>query len=55
MKLRTTRRQVGCAHEGVAMAAVILAIVALVTEALVTALERRLLRWRPSTVSEATI
>jgi len=40
---------------GVFAAMVILAIVALVTEALVTALERRLLRWRPSTVSEATI
>ncbi len=40
---------------GVFAAMVILAVVALVTEALVTALERRLLRWRPSTVSEATI
>ena len=40
---------------GVFAAMVILAVVALVTEALVTALERRLLRWRPSTVSEVTI
>jgi len=40
---------------GVFAAMVILAVVALLMEALVTALERRLLRWRPSTVSEATI
>jgi len=40
---------------GVFAAMVILAVVALVTEALVTALERRLLRWRPSSVSEVTI
>jgi len=40
---------------GVFAAMVILAVVALVTEALVTALERRLLRWRPSSVSEVTL
>lgn len=40
---------------GVFAAMVILAVVALITEALVTALERRLLRWRPSTVSDVTI
>src|SRR2546423_4311061 len=40
---------------GVFAAMVSLAIAALLMEALVTALERRLLRWRPSTVSEATI
>ena len=40
---------------GVFAAMVILAVVALLMEALVTALERRLLRWRPSTVSEVTI
>src|SRR5437588_63627 len=33
----------------------ILAVVALITEAVVTALERRLLRWRPATVSDVTI
>jgi NitT/TauT family transport system permease protein len=40
---------------GVFAAMVILAVVALITEALVTALERRLLRWRPTTVSDVTI
>src|SRR3989440_2556979 len=40
---------------GVFAAMAILAVVALVTEALVTALERRLLRWRPATVSDVTI
>src|SRR5438105_11730754 len=40
---------------GVFAAMVILAVVALVTETLVTALERRLLRWRPATVSDVTI
>lgn len=40
---------------GVFAAMAILAVVALVTEALVTALERRLLKWRPTTVSEVTI
>jgi NitT/TauT family transport system permease protein len=40
---------------GVFAAMVILAVVALLMEALVTALERRLLRWRPSAVSEVTI
>jgi sulfonate transport system permease protein len=40
---------------GVFAAMVILAVVALLMEALVTALERRLLRWRPSTVSDVTI
>jgi NitT/TauT family transport system permease protein len=40
---------------GVFAAMAILAVVALLSEALVTALERRLLRWRPSTVSDATI
>ena len=40
---------------GVFAAMVILAIVALLMEALVTALERRLLHWRPNTVSDITI
>jgi NitT/TauT family transport system permease protein len=40
---------------GVFAAMVILAIVALLMEALVTALERRLLHWRPTTVSDVTI
>jgi NitT/TauT family transport system permease protein len=40
---------------GVFAAMVILAIVALLMEALVTALERRLLHWRPNTVSDVTI
>ncbi len=40
---------------GVFAAMAILAVVALITEALVTALERRLLRWRPTTVSDVTI
>jgi NitT/TauT family transport system permease protein len=40
---------------GVFAAMTILAIVALVTEALVTALENRLLHWRPNTVSDVTI
>src|SRR6202790_950041 len=40
---------------GVIAAMVILAVIALLSEALITALERRLLRWRPSTVVEATI
>ena len=40
---------------GVFAAMVILAVVALLSEALVTALEHRLLRWRPSTVTDATI
>ncbi len=40
---------------GVFAAMTILAVVALVSEALVTALERRLLRWRPNTVSDVTI
>ena len=40
---------------GVFAAMAILAVVALLSEALVTALERRLLRWRPSTVSDVTI
>jgi NitT/TauT family transport system permease protein len=40
---------------GVFAAMVILAAVALITEALVTALERRLLKWRPATVSDVTI
>ncbi len=40
---------------GVFAAMVILALVALLMEALVTALERRLLHWRPTTVSDVTI
>ena len=42
-------------NNGVIAAMVILAVIALLSEALITALERRLLRWRPSTVVEATI
>jgi NitT/TauT family transport system permease protein len=40
---------------GVFAAMVILAVVSLITEALVTALENRLLRWRPNTVGNVTI
>jgi len=40
---------------GVFAAMVILAVVALIMEALVTALEHRLLHWRPNTVSDVTI
>ena len=40
---------------GVFAAMAILAVVALIMEALVTALENRLLHWRPNTVSNATI
>jgi len=40
---------------GVFAAMVILAAIALLSEALITMLERRLLRWRPGTVVEATI
>jgi NitT/TauT family transport system permease protein len=40
---------------GVFAAMVILATIALISEALITALERRLLRWRPSAIVEATI
>ncbi len=40
---------------GVFAAMVILAVVALLSEFLITLLERRLLKWRPSTVSEITI
>jgi NitT/TauT family transport system permease protein len=40
---------------GVFAAMAILAVVALTMEALVTALENRLLHWRPNTVSNATI
>ena len=42
-------------NNGVIAAMVILAVIALLSESLITALERRLLRWRPSTVVEATI
>jgi NitT/TauT family transport system permease protein len=42
-------------NNGVIAAMVILAVIALLSEALITALERRLLRWRPGTVVEATI
>ena len=42
-------------NNGVIAAMVILAAIALISEALITALERRLLRWRPSSVVEATI
>ena len=40
---------------GVFAAMFILALVALITETLITALENRLIRWRPNTVSEVTI
>jgi NitT/TauT family transport system permease protein len=40
---------------GVFAAMVILAVMALITEALVTALENRLITWRPNTVSDVTI
>jgi NitT/TauT family transport system permease protein len=40
---------------GVFAAMTILAVVALITEALVTMLENRLIRWRPNTVNEGTI
>ncbi|HLG74814.1 MAG TPA: ABC transporter permease [Ktedonobacteraceae bacterium] len=40
---------------GVFAAMAILAVVALLSEALVSALERRLLRWRPNTVNDITI
>ncbi len=40
---------------GVFAAMVILAVVALLSEFLITLLERRLLKWRPSTVSDVTI
>ncbi len=40
---------------GVFAAMVILAAIALISEALITALERRLLRWRPGAIVEATI
>jgi NitT/TauT family transport system permease protein len=40
---------------GIFAAMVILAAVALITEVLVTALENRLIRWRPNTVSDVTI
>ena len=42
-------------NNGVIAAMVILAAIALISEALITVLERRLLRWRPSAVVEATI
>ena len=40
---------------GVFAAMAILAVVALLSEFLITALERRLLSWRPNTVSDVTI
>lgn len=40
---------------GVFAAMVILAVVALITEALVTALENRLISWRPNTVNDVSI
>lgn len=40
---------------GVFAAMVILAILALVAEALITALENRLISWRPNTINDATI
>jgi NitT/TauT family transport system permease protein len=40
---------------GVFAAMLILAAVALITEVLITALENRLVRWRPNTVSEVTV
>ena len=40
---------------GVFAAMVILAVVALLSEFLITLLERRLLKWRPSTVSDITV
>jgi len=42
-------------NNGVFAAMLILAVVALVMEALITALESRLLHWRPNTVSDITI
>ncbi len=42
-------------NNGVFAAMLILAIVALLMEALITSLERRLLHWRPATVSDITI
>jgi NitT/TauT family transport system permease protein len=40
---------------GVFAAMVILAVVALLSELLITTLERRLLRWRPNPVADVTI
>jgi NitT/TauT family transport system permease protein len=40
---------------GVYAAIMILATVALVAEAFVTAIENRLVKWRPNTVTEVTI
>ncbi len=40
---------------GVFAAMLILAVVALLSEALITALENRLIKWRPNTVSDVTI
>jgi NitT/TauT family transport system permease protein len=40
---------------GVFAAMVILAVVALISEMLITSLENRLLHWRPNTVSDATL
>ncbi len=40
---------------GVFAAMVVLAVVALLSEFLITALERRLLRWKPDTISDVTI
>ena len=40
---------------GVFAAMVVLAIVALLSEFVITALERRLLRWKPNTISDVTI
>ncbi len=40
---------------GVFAAMVVLAVVALLSEFLITALERRLLRWKPNTISDVTI
>jgi len=40
---------------GVFAAMFILAVVALLSESLITALENRLIRWRPNTVSDVTI
>ena len=40
---------------GVFAGMVILAVVALASEAVITALENRLIKWRPNTVSDVTI
>jgi NitT/TauT family transport system permease protein len=41
--------------DGVFAAMLILAVVSLTAEALVTALENRLIRWRPNTITDVSI